>query len=279
MKIYKSILSLQKDLNAFIRNGKTVGFVPTMGALHDGHLSLVRRAQKENDLCVVSIFVNPIQFDRPDDLKKYPQDLNKDKKMLKVLGVDVLFLPTPDMMYPPGFNAYVEVEGLTDGLCGARRPGHFRGVTTVVAKLLNIVQPDKLYLGQKDYQQAIVLKQMIKDLNMSVKPVICSIVRESDGLAMSSRNTRLTASQRKNAVVLYQALKEAKKAVQHGEESAAKVISLTKKLISSMSGAKIDYIEIVDADTLKPMKKLDRSVVIAVAAWFGSVRLIDNILV
>ena len=259
--------------------GKTVGFVPTMGALHDGHRSLLRRCRRENDIVVLSIFVNPKQFAPMEDFAKYPRRERADKMLAKKEKVDILFMPSGKEMYPEGYLTYIEVERMTQGLCGRSRPGHFRGVTTVVGKLLNIVMPDVLYLGQKDVQQAAVLTRMTRDLNFPVTVKICPTVREADGLAMSSRNQYLSVSQRKEAAVLYRSLREARQSVAAGNRLASAIISRIRSRIARESSGRIDYIECVDADTLMPLKRIQGKAIVALAVWFGKTRLIDNIIV
>jgi pantoate--beta-alanine ligase len=277
MKIVKSIKEMQAISKALRRTGKRIGFVPTMGYLHDGHISLVRCAKKENDVVVMSIFVNPTQFGPNEDFERYPRDLERDSEIAKRKKVNFLFIPEVSEMYPEGFSTYVEVEGLTEGLCGARRPGHFRGVATVVTKLLNIVQPHRAYFGKKDFQQLKVIERLVKDLNFDVEIVGCPIVREEDGLAKSSRNVYLSPEERKSATSLYGALKLAKKMFDEGERDPEKIKAEMKKFILSHPHVKkIDYIEIVDANLLKPVKSLKEGDLIALAVFVGNTRLIDN---
>lgn len=280
MKLVKSAKSMQKLALELKKQGKTVGFVPTMGYLHEGHLSLIRRARKENDIVVVSIYVNPIQFGPREDFKEYPRDLKRDLKLCEQEKVDIVFAPSDKEMYPEGFCTYVEVTGrLTSVMCGAFRPGHFKGVTTVVAKLFNIVMPDVAYFGQKDPQQAVVIKRMVKDLNFPVKIKVLPIVREPDGLAMSSRNTYLSPEERQRALCLYKALKEAEKMVKSGETNVSKIIKAMRKIIEKADG-KIDYIVAVDPETLEDFKKLQpgKKVMFALAVRIGKTRLIDNMI-
>ena len=234
---------------------------------------------KENDIVVLSIFVNPKQFGPKEDLAKYPRRERSDKKLAKEEKVDIIFIPTAKKMYPEGYLTYIEVEKMTEGLCGKSRPGHFKGVTTVVGKLLNIVMPDILYLGQKDAQQAAVLTRMVGDLSFPVAVKICPTVRESNGLAMSSRNQYLTTSQRQEAAILYRSLKEARQSVAAGNYSAVAIIDKIRSRIRRESSGRIDYIECVAADTFAPLKKIQGKTIIAVAVWFGKTRLIDNIIV
>jgi pantoate--beta-alanine ligase len=282
MKIIKTIKGLQRELQSLKRQGKRIGFVPTMGYFHEGHLTLMRQSKRENDVTVVSLFVNPTQFGPKEDLAKYPRDLRRDAKMASSVGVDVLFVPTVEEMYPRPQTMFVDPGTLADGLCGASRPGHFRGVATVVAKLINIVGPDKMYLGRKDAQQVAVLKRMVADLNIPVIIRVGKTVRERDGLAMSSRNTYLSPDERTQAPILYRALQQAKKAISSGETDAEKIISQIKTLILEGSDVTIDYVSVVDATNLQPVRRITREVrdvLIAVAAKFGTTRLIDNTLV
>ncbi|MDD5072468.1 MAG: pantoate--beta-alanine ligase [Candidatus Omnitrophica bacterium] len=276
MKIIRSINKLNKELKRDRQKGRPVGFVPTMGFLHEGHLSLIRRARKENKTVVVSIFVNPAQFGPNEDYKEYPRDLRKDAALCKKEGVDHIFYPAVKAMYPKGYSTYVNVEGLTGNLCGKSRPAHFRGVATIVAKLFNIVRPDTAYFGQKDAQQAIVVKQMAEDLNMGIRIKVMPTVRERDGLAMSSRNAYLSPDGRRAAPTVYRALQLAGDLIKSGSRDAAKIKSEIRKMISA-AGDKIDYISIVNPDDLKDVKKIKGKVLVVVAVWIGSTRLIDNI--
>ena len=259
--------------------GQTIGLVPTMGALHTGHLSLVRAARAETGCVVVSIFVNPAQFGPSEDFTRYPRPLEKDLELCAAERVDLVFAPEPAEVYPPGYRTYVEVQELQDVLCGASRPGHFRGVCTVVLKLFNMVGPDVAYFGQKDAQQARIIRQMVRDLNVPVRVEVCPIVREPDGLALSSRNQYLDAGQRRHAVVLSQALAEARQRIEAGERDAAAVRQMLVQRIQATPGAVIDYAQVVDADSLRPADRLSGPVLIALAVKFGGTRLIDNILV
>lgn len=279
MRVIKSVKSIQQFIKKAKLAGKTIGFVPTLGALHDGHRSLLRRCRRENDIVVLSIFVNPKQFGPKEDFAKYPRREPADKKLAKKEKVDIIFIPTAKEMYPEGHLTYIEVERMTQGLCGRSRPGHFRGVTTVVGKLLNIVVPDVLYLGQKDAQQAAVLTRMARDLNFPVFVKICPTVREADGLAMSSRNQYLSAGQRKEAAVLYRSLKEARQGVAAGNRLATVVVGKIRSRITRESSGRIDYIECVAADTFTPLKRIQGKIIVALAVWFGRTRLIDNIIV
>jgi pantoate--beta-alanine ligase len=279
MIIAKTIDHTREAVNAAKRKGKSIGFVPTMGALHDGHLSLVRRAKRDTDFVVASIFVNPAQFGPGEDLKKYPRPFGKDKTLLIKEGVDLLFFPGAGEIYAADFSTYVEERCLSKPLCGASRPGHFNGVCTVVAKLFNIIRPNTAYFGAKDYQQLQVIKRMARDLNFSVKIEAMPIVREPDGLAMSSRNAYLNREERRNALCLDIALREAKRAVDAGVRESGQVISLMKTIVLSHKNAKIDYIEIMDADSLTSVEKMNGKVLIALAVVVGKTRLIDNLVI
>ncbi|MBC7327438.1 pantoate--beta-alanine ligase [bacterium] len=260
--------------------GKTIGLVPTMGYFHKGHLSLMERARKECGFVVVSLFVNPIQFGPQEDYHRYPRDEERDKKLAEEVGVDVLFIPSVEEMYPEGYSTYVEVIGLTEKLCGRFRPGHFRGVTTVVLKLFNIVNPHKAYFGEKDYQQLKVVERMTKDLNLDIQIVPCPIVREADGLAMSSRNVYLSPEERKSATIIYKSLTSAKEAFLKGERDARKLREIVESQLKNEKLInKIDYIEVVHPETLDELESVgDEGAVIAVALYIGKARLIDNII-
>jgi pantoate--beta-alanine ligase len=261
------------------QQGRSIGLVPTMGALHAGHASLVRAARAETGFVVVSIFVNPTQFGPNEDYARYPRSLPHDLELCTQESVDLVFTPDMATMYPPDFRTYVEVHGMQQVLCGASRPIHFRGVATVVLKLFHIVQPDLAYFGQKDAQQARLLQQMVRDLNVPVQVRVCPIVREPDGLALSSRNQYLDPDQRRQAVVLYQALEEARCMVENGERSAAVLIQRMMSRFQVTPGAVVDYVAVVDAETLQPVERLSGTVLVAVAVKFGTTRLIDNTLV
>jgi pantoate--beta-alanine ligase len=258
--------------------GKSIALVPTMGALHAGHASLIRTARAEAGFVVVSIFVNPTQFGPNEDLSRYPRPFEQDVKACEAEGVDLIFHPTAEIMYPAGVKTHVAVGDLQDALCGASRPGHFRGVATVVLKLFNIVQPDVAYFGQKDAQQARLLQQMANDLNVPVRIQTCPIVREPDGLALSSRNAYLDAQQRKNATVLFRSLEAVRERISAGERQAEPLLRLARALIDATPGARIDYVSIVDFEGLRPLPRLQGKVLIAVAVYFGATRLIDNVL-
>jgi pantoate--beta-alanine ligase len=277
------IVSKASDAQALARKWrqtkKSIGFVPTMGALHEGHLELARACRKQNGVTVVSIYVNPLQFGPQEDFNQYPRVLEKDLELLKKEKVHLVYAPSDREMYPRGFSTEVKVKGdLVKGLCAPFRPGHFDGVSTVVVKLLGAVQPDRLYLGQKDAQQVAVLKRVIQDLNMGVETVVCPIVREHDGLAMSSRNQRLTLEGRKIAPVLYKALKVGKSIVELGETRAEKVLEEIKKVIEDERKVKLQYLEAVKAESLDPVEEIKPGTMIALAAYLDNVRLIDNII-
>jgi len=276
MRIIRSPKQMSVISQKLKANGYRIGLVPTMGALHQGHLSLIRKAVKENDKVMVSIFVNPIQFGPQEDFHRYPRDLKKDALLCRKEKVDFIFYPNANQMYPQGVKTYINVRELGDVLCGASRPGHFQGVATVVAKLFNIVAPDIAYFGQKDAQQAIIIQRMVKDLNMPVKIRVMPIVREDDGLAMSSRNQYLNQSERKEAVVLYKALNKAKALVKQGIRDSQSIIKEIKSAIIKKKPTRIDYISITDPDNLKPVARIKDKALLALAVWFGRTRLIDN---
>ena len=261
------------------RAGKRVGFVPTMGALHEGHLSLVRTARQQSDVVIASVFVNPKQFGPNEDFSKYPRDAERDSAMLAAEKTDYLFMPSVEEMYPAGATSWITVEGLSEKLDGRSRPGHFNGVTTVVAKLFNIVQPDFAFFGQKDAAQVAVVSKMVRDLNFDVRIVVCSIVRESDGLAMSSRNAYLNPQQRKQALVLYRSLMRVQMLADGGENNAARLKVAGEQVIAEESAVKLDYFEVVNQQTLEPVTDISGGALVAVAAHVGSTRLIDNIVV
>ena len=257
---------------------KPIGLVPTMGYLHEGHLSLVRRAADECASVVVSIFVNPTQFGPSEDLSAYPRDMERDLRLLEPLGVNLVWTPTPEIMYPDGYQTWVEVEALTGFLEGAQRPGHFRGVTTVVAKLFNGVQPARAYFGQKDAQQVAVIRQMTRDLNFPLEVVVCPIVREPDGLAMSSRNAYLNPEQRQAATVLYRALTAAQDAYDLGERDAEQVRAIMRDKLAAEPLAEVQYVSCADYDTLEELEQITGKALLSMAVFIGKTRLIDNIL-
>ena len=277
MRICESVEQMRKA-RVLMRQDRRVGFVPTMGALHEGHLSLVRAARARCETVIVSIFVNPLQFGPNEDLAKYPRALERDCELLEREKVDIVFTPSVDDMYPKNAVTYVTVEGMSEKLCGRSRPGHFRGVTTVVAKLFHIVEPELAFFGQKDAAQCAIIRRMVRDLNFPVEIVVGPIVREPDGLAMSSRNAYLSPQARKSALVLYRALSEVKKYFDRDERNAAKLGEAGKQVMSQEPGARLDYLDVVDPDTLDPVPEIRRETLVAVAAFVGGTRLIDNIL-
>ena len=260
-------------------HSKRIALVPTMGALHAGHVSLIRAARAQAGFVAVSIFVNPTQFGPKEDLSRYPRPLAGDVEVCSEEGVDLIFHPTPEIMYPVGFKTYVEVRDFQDVLCGASRPGHFRGVATVVLKLFNIVQPDGAFFGQKDAQQTRILMQMVDDLNVPVAITLCPIVRAVDGLALSSRNAYLDVEQRGHAIVLYRSLSVVRDRIAAGERSAEPLLQEARARIEATPGARIEYVAIVDFDSLQPLARLQGKVLIALAVYFGTTRLIDNVLI
>ncbi|MFA5144965.1 MAG: pantoate--beta-alanine ligase [Candidatus Omnitrophota bacterium] len=276
MRVIRKIKNIRREINKVKAGKKTIGFVPTMGALHEGHLSLIRQARADNDYAIVSIFVNPVQFGPKEDFKKYPRNLPRDAALCRKEGVDIIFYPDIKEMYTGDFKAYVDVQGLSGVLCGLSRPGHFKGVATVVAKLFNIISPDIAYFGRKDAQQAVIIKKMTEDLNFPVKVKVMPIVRQKDGLAMSSRNTYLSKKERKDALVLPESLGLAKDLIYRGIKDPGKVIRGMKQLIQGKGSIRIDYISILDFDTLKPVKKIIDNCLIALAVRIGKTRLIDN---
>ncbi|MGQ9801162.1 MAG: pantoate--beta-alanine ligase [Candidatus Saccharicenans sp.] len=277
MEIISTVAELGEKIKAWKKKGQKIGFVPTMGYLHQGHLSLVRESKKRSDVTVVSIFVNPKQFGPTEDYKVYPRDLERDRALLEGEGVDLIFCPPVEVMYPEGYKTYVEVEDLQDKLCGKSRPGHFRGVCTVVLKLFNLVQPDEAYFGWKDAQQVIILQKMVEDLNLPVKIVPLPLVRDHDGLALSSRNTYLSPEERQAALVLKKSLDLAEKLIAEGEREAGRIRQKMIELISAEPLARIDYVEIVDLKTLEPLSTIGDRALIALAVFIGRTRLIDNL--
>lgn len=277
MKITTTIDDVRRVSRAARRDGKRLGFVPTMGALHEGHLSLVRAAKDACDVVVASIFVNPTQFGPNEDLAKYPRSLERDRDLLGEEGVDVLFAPPVEEMYPPGAVTWVTVEELSGKLDGRSRPGHFRGVTTIVSKLFHAVEPDVAFFGQKDAAQVAIIRRMVRDLNLEVEIAVCPIVREGDGLAMSSRNAYLDPQQRKQALVLHRSLLRVRKLVDDDERKAALLIAAAREEFAREPEVRLDYFEIVDAETLEPLEDASQGALIAVAAYVGPTRLIDNL--
>ena len=276
MKIVETVKEVREQVKEWKKQGLTVGFVPTMGYLHEGHKSLMDAARKDNDKVVVSIFVNPMQFGPTEDLATYPRDLDHDAALCESAGVDLIFHPEPEEMYEKDFCSFVDMTGLTEGLCGKTRPIHFRGVCTVVSKLFNIVTPHRAYFGEKDAQQLAIIKRIVRDLNFNIEIVGCPIIREKDGLAKSSRNTYLSIEERTAATILNKSLTKAKELLYSGERNSKEILALIKETIESEKLAKIDYIEIVDSLSLKPVDKIEKSVLVALAVYIGKTRLIDN---
>lgn len=279
MKIVNTINEVREAVKAWHKQGLTVGLVPTMGYLHEGHASLIARASKENDRVVVSDFVNPIQFAPNEDLASYPRDIDRDAKVCEENGADIIFHPTPEEMYHKDFSTFVDITGPSEELCGRSRPIHFRGVCTVVSKLFLIASPDRAYFGQKDAQQLAVIKRMVRDLNFDIEIVGCPIIREADGLAKSSRNTYLSLEERKAAVILHKALEKGKELVLNGEKSAKAVIDTVTQIINSEPLAKIDYVQVVDFPNIKVVEDINGDILTAVAVYIGKTRLIDNFII
>lgn len=279
MEICSTIDAVRKQVKEWKREGLTIGFVPTMGYLHEGHRSLMEAARKENDKVVVSIFVNPMQFGPTEDLESYPRDLQKDATLCEGVGVDLIFHPEPEEMYPEGFCSYVDMNGLTTELCGKSRPIHFRGVQTVVLKLFHIVTPDNAYFGQKDAQQLAVIKRMVKDLSVDITIHGCPIIREEDGLAKSSRNTYLNAQERQAALILSKSLREGKRLIAEGQKDADTIKKAITDYIQTEPMAKIDYVDVVDFDTITPIHTIAGETLVAIAVYIGKTRLIDNFIV
>ncbi len=272
-----TIKNAREQINNWKKQGLTIGLVPTMGFLHKGHISLIEKAKMENDRVVVSIFLNPIQFSPNEDYEKYPKDIKKDVQMCENAKTDMVFCPTVSEMYQTKNLAYINVNELSNNLCGAKRQGHFKGVCTVVAKLFNILTPNKAYFGQKDAQQLILIKKMAEDLNFNIEIVACPIVREKDGLAMSSRNSYLSKEQRQSAIILYKSLEKAKTLLESGQQNADIIIKEITKEINKEPLARIDYVEIVDQTNLQKVNEINMQVIVALAVFIGKVRLIDNI--
>lgn len=279
MQVVKSIQEVKNSVRSWKKEGMSVGFVPTMGYLHEGHGSLIERARSENDKVVVSIFVNPMQFGPSEDLASYPRDLAKDSAYCESLGADLIFNPEPEEMYTDSFCSYVDMSVLTEELCGLSRPVHFRGVCTVLTKLFNIVQPDRAYFGQKDAQQLAIVKHMVEDLNMDLEIVGCPIIREEDGLAKSSRNTYLSAEERKAALILSKTIALGQKMVAEGETDAVKLVGAMKASIETEPMARIDYVKAVDGLTMQQVTEVKAPLLVAMAVYIGKTRLIDNFMI
>ena len=278
MKIIKTIAEMRDVIRRLKKDNKSIVLVPTMGCFHEGHTSLMREARKKCDALVVSIFVNRTQFGTGEDYEHYPRDLKRDADLAEMEKVDFIFAPDAEEMYPSGYASFVEVEGLSKIMCGKTRPIHFRGVTTIVMKLFNLIQPDTAYFGQKDAQQAVIIRKMVSDLNMNVEIRILPIVREEDGLAMSSRNKYLNDEERKTATILYRALLRVKEKIAKGKRNAGEISEIVTKMLESERLARLDYITIVDPENLHEIDIIDGPVLIAIAVWFGKTRLIDNII-
>jgi len=279
MEIVERVQEIQVICRRLREEGRGIGLIPTMGAFHEGHLSLIRESRKRDEVVIVSLFVNPIQFGPSEDYQEYPRDREGDIQKASSLGVDYLFAPSAEAIYPPGYHTYVLVEGLSDKLCGAIRPGHFRGVTTVVAKLFHLIMPNRAYFGQKDAQQAIIIGRMIADLNWDMELVVLPTMREPDGLAMSSRNAYLSGQDREQATILYRSLRWAEEEIHRGERDAERIREGMRRMISPMPAARIEYVALVDPESLEDLQTLEGKVLIALAVRFGKARLIDNCLV
>lgn len=277
MKIIKKIEVIKEEISLLKNQKEVIGLVPTMGYFHEGHLSLIDIARKHTDIVVVSIFVNPTQFAPEEDFDRYPRDIVRDEKLAKEHGTDIIFYPEISEMYPQPFYTYVTTEKLSKVLCGRTRKTHFRGVTTVVAKLFNIVQPDIAFFGQKDAQQSVIIKRMVKDLNFPIDVIVGPTIREKDGLARSSRNIYLSPEERSQASIIYKALTKAKKEVEKGNRNAEEISKLAYQIINSAPLAQIEYVEIIDDTNLKPVKIIKAGTFLAIAVFFGKTRLIDNI--
>ncbi len=279
MKTIKTIELMQNEIKKIKSQQKTVGFVPTMGSLHEGHLSLIRKCLKIADVTVVSIFVNPTQFGPEEDFKQYPRNIEKDSEILSQEGIDYLFYPDSKEMYPEDYKTYVKVHDLQDKLCGQSRKGHFKGICTIVLKLFHIINPDISFFGQKDAQQAVIIKQMVKDLNLNIKIHVLPIIREKDGLALSSRNKYLNKEERQAALVLSKSLKKARNLIDNGEKKSSLIINKMGKIIEQEPLARIDYIDIVNLETLNSVDRINNQILIALAVFLGKVRLIDNTII
>jgi pantoate--beta-alanine ligase len=278
MKIFESSEQVRAAVRAAKSDGRRIGFVPTMGALHEGHMSLVRAARQQCPYVVVSVFVNPTQFGPNEDFEKYPRNPERDRQMLEAEGVSLLFAPSVEEMYPAGATTFVTVENLSDKLCGRSRPGHFRGVATVVSTLFHIIEPDLAFFGQKDAAQAAIIRRMARDLKFDVRIVVCPTVRESDGLAMSSRNAYLSPSERKQALVLFRALSRVQTLADQGNAGSSNLMAAAKSVLAEEPGVRLDYVEIVDPESLEPVSEVSKGALVAMAAFVGKTRIIDNVL-
>lgn len=279
MKIVGTVKEVREQVKAWRKEGLSVGYVPTMGYLHEGHASLMKKSVEDNDKTVASIFVNPMQFGPTEDLEAYPRDLDRDAALCEEIGVDLIFHPEVEEMYEDGFCSFVDMNGLTKGLCGKTRPTHFRGVCTVVNKFFNIVKPDRAYFGQKDAQQLAVIKRMVADLNMDIEIIGCPIVREADGLAKSSRNTYLSEEERRAALCLSKSIFLAESLVKDGETNAEIIKAEMRKVLESEPLARVDYVEVVDSLTIEPVVEVKSGTLIAIAVYIGKTRLIDNTII
>ena len=279
MQVVKTVKEVRNIVAAWRKEGLSVGLVPTMGYLHEGHQSLIRKSAEQNDRTVVSVFVNPIQFAPTEDLDAYPRDLERDKKAVEEAGGNLIFHPEPSEMYPEHFTSFIDTTETTELLCGAVRPIHFRGVCTVVGKLFNIVTPDRAYFGQKDAQQLATIRRFVRDLNFGIEIVACPIVREEDGLAKSSRNTYLNAEERQAALVLSQSLKKGKELIENGERDAKVVIETIKTNLEKETLARVDYVEVVDFENIQRVETISGETLVAIAVYIGKTRLIDNFIV
>jgi pantoate--beta-alanine ligase len=278
MEVIATVKEMQRRSEQLRQEGRAIAFVPTMGYLHEGHLALMREGKDRGDALIISIFVNPTQFGPEEDYERYPRDMQQDLKLAQKVGVDIVFTPSAHEMYPDGFQTYVEAERVTQNLCGISRPGHFRGVTTVVAKLFNIVKPHLALFGQKDYQQLVTIKRMVEDLNMDIEVIGIPTVRERDGLAMSSRNTYLSPKKRKEAARLYRALRKGEDLFRQGEKNTASILTTVRGIIEEAKPTAIDYIKICDAHTLEDIEEIKGEAIIALAVQIGKTRLIDNLI-
>lgn len=275
MDYIKSISEIRKKISVYKKNNKSIGFVPTMGALHKGHVSLIESSKNICDITIVSVFVNPIQFGPNEDFHKYPRPIEQDMQICEEAGVDILFNPTVDEIIGDNLKTFVDINDLGDNLCGAKRPGHFRGVATIVSKLFNIISPNKAFFGKKDIQQLYIIKKMVEDLNFDLEIIPCSIIREADGLAMSSRNRYLSEKERKDSLVINKTLKEAVKLIENGESNSKNIIKFFENNINKIGSAKIDYISVVDKN-MKNVELVETENIIAIAVYIGKTRLIDN---